>query len=117
MKIVFEGQRVIVTGAGHGFGRAISKAFADAGAMIWACDLNTAGLEETKKLCGKACDVRTLDVADLPPEAAGDPRMVLEVLRLPPARERQGQHRAPVRGPSAPGRPPSCAAPQSRTHP
>jgi 3-oxoacyl-[acyl-carrier protein] reductase len=64
MKIVFEGRRVIVTGAGHGFGRAISKAFADAGAMVWACDLNTAGLEETRKLCGKSCAVRTLDVSD-----------------------------------------------------
>jgi 3-oxoacyl-[acyl-carrier protein] reductase len=64
MKIAFDGQRVIVTGAGHGFGRAISKAFADAGAMVWACDLNAAGLEETKKLCGKTCKVRTLDVSD-----------------------------------------------------
>ena len=64
MKIAFDGQRVIVTGAGHGFGRAISKAFADAGAKVWACDLNTAGLEETKRLCGKACEVRTLDVSD-----------------------------------------------------
>jgi 3-oxoacyl-[acyl-carrier protein] reductase len=64
MKIAFDGQRVIVTGAGHGFGRAISKAFAEAGALVWACDLNTAGLEETKKLCGKTCEVRTLDVSD-----------------------------------------------------
>jgi 3-oxoacyl-[acyl-carrier protein] reductase len=64
MKIAFEGQRVIVTGAGHGFGRAISKAFADAGALVWACDVNAAGLEETRKLCGKACEVRTLDVSD-----------------------------------------------------
>ena len=64
MKIAFDGQRVIVTGAGHGFGRAISKAFADAGAMVWACDLNGAGLDETKKLCGKACEARTLDVSD-----------------------------------------------------
>jgi 3-oxoacyl-[acyl-carrier protein] reductase len=78
MKIVFDGQRVIVTGAGHGFGRAISKAFADAGALVWACDLNSAGLEETKKLCGKGCEVRTLDVSDraavtaFVAEAAGD---------------------------------------------
>ena len=64
MKIAFDGQRVIVTGAGHGFGRAISKAFADAGARVWACDLNTAGLEETRKLCGKTCEARTLDVSD-----------------------------------------------------
>ena len=64
MKIAFDSQRVIVTGAGHGFGRAISKAFADAGALVWACDLNATGLDETRKLCGKACEVRTLDVSD-----------------------------------------------------
>jgi 3-oxoacyl-[acyl-carrier protein] reductase len=64
MKIAFDGQRVIVTGAGHGFGRTISKAFADTGALVWACDLNAAGLEETRKLCGRICEVRTLDVSD-----------------------------------------------------
>ncbi|HEY1385712.1 MAG TPA: SDR family NAD(P)-dependent oxidoreductase [Dongiaceae bacterium] len=62
MKIEFSGRRVIVTGAGHGFGRAISKAFAEAGAQVWACDLNAAGLQETKAICG--CEVRTLDVSD-----------------------------------------------------
>jgi len=64
MNLSLAGRSAIVTGAGHGFGRAISKAFAEAGAMVWACDLNTAGLEETKKQCGKACEVRTLDVSD-----------------------------------------------------
>ncbi|MEZ5832635.1 MAG: SDR family NAD(P)-dependent oxidoreductase [Dongiaceae bacterium] len=64
MKIAFEGQRVIVTGAGHGFGRAISKAFAERGAAVWACDLNSAGLQETQSICGKGCTVRTLDVAN-----------------------------------------------------
>jgi 3-oxoacyl-[acyl-carrier protein] reductase len=66
MKIAFDGKRVIVTGAGHGFGRAISKAFAEAGAEVWACDLNAAGLKETQTICGKTCQVRTLDVSDRP---------------------------------------------------
>jgi len=64
MKIAFPGKKVIVTGAGHGFGRAIAKDFADAGAGVWACDLNAAGLKETRELCGAGCEVRTLDVAD-----------------------------------------------------
>jgi 3-oxoacyl-[acyl-carrier protein] reductase len=76
MRIEFHGKRVIVTGAGHGFGRAISTAFAEAGAQVWACDLNATGLQETKAICG--CEVRTLDVSDraavasFVAEAAGD---------------------------------------------
>ena len=70
MKIAFDGKRVIVTGAGHGFGRTIAKAFADAGAHVWACDLNEAGLKETRTICGKNCQVRTLDVSDRPAVAA-----------------------------------------------
>lgn len=64
MKIGFDRKRVIVTGAGHGFGRAISTAFAEAGAEVWACDLNAAGLKDTQAICGKTCQVRTLDVSD-----------------------------------------------------
>jgi 3-oxoacyl-[acyl-carrier protein] reductase len=70
MKIAFGGKRVIVTGAGHGFGRSISKAFAEAGAEVWACDLNAAGLKETQNICGAHCQVRTLDVADRPAVAS-----------------------------------------------
>ena len=78
MKIAFDGKRIIVTGAGHGFGRAISKAFSDTGAAVWACDLNAAGLKETQQICGPRCAVRTLDVSDratvtaFVAEAAGD---------------------------------------------
>jgi 3-oxoacyl-[acyl-carrier protein] reductase len=63
MKISFEGRRAIVTGAGHGFGRAIAKAFADNGANVWACDVNAVGLKETQEICGKACEVRTFDIS------------------------------------------------------
>lgn len=62
MNITFEGQRVIVTGAGHGFGRAIAKAFAARGAQVFACDVNAAGLDETRGICGVSCKTATVDV-------------------------------------------------------
>ena len=47
MDISFPGKSVIVTGAGHGFGRAIAHAFCARGAVTWACDVNEAGLAVT----------------------------------------------------------------------
>jgi len=70
MKISFEGKRAIVTGAGHGFGRAIAKAFAENGAAVWACDVNADGLKETQKIIGKNCEVRTVNITDQPAVAA-----------------------------------------------
>ena len=39
MNITFPDKTVIVTGAAHGFGRAIALAFATRGARVWACDV------------------------------------------------------------------------------
>ena len=67
MKLDFTGQTVIVTGAAHGFGRAIALAFAGEGAAVWACDVNAAGLSETARLAhhdGLVVNVRTVDVTD-----------------------------------------------------
>lgn len=67
MNIQFSKQTVIVTGAAHGFGRATALAFAQRGAHVWACDLLTEELAETRQLCidaGGRCQVRTVDVAD-----------------------------------------------------
>jgi 3-oxoacyl-[acyl-carrier protein] reductase len=64
MNISFEGKRAIVTGARHGFGRAIAKAFAENGAQVFACDAVEEGLAETAKLCGKGCETRVVDVTD-----------------------------------------------------
>jgi 3-oxoacyl-[acyl-carrier protein] reductase len=64
MNISFEGKRAIVTGARHGFGRAIAKAFADNGAQVFACDAVEEGLAETKKLCGASCEAHLVDVSD-----------------------------------------------------
>jgi 3-oxoacyl-[acyl-carrier protein] reductase len=63
----FTGRTAIVTGAAHGFGRAISLAFAERGAAVWACDVIEAELAETRELCqaaGGSCAARTVDVRD-----------------------------------------------------
>jgi 3-oxoacyl-[acyl-carrier protein] reductase len=62
--IDLEGRTAVVTGAGHGLGRAIAQALAAAGAQVWGGDLNEDGLEETRGLCAGRCEVRRLDVTD-----------------------------------------------------
>jgi 3-oxoacyl-[acyl-carrier protein] reductase len=64
MHFDFSGRTAIVTGAAHGFGRAISVAFARSGAQVWACDVAGDELVETRARCGAGCEVRTVDVTD-----------------------------------------------------
>src|SRR5256885_16468441 len=67
MDIAFNGKTVIVTGAAHGFGRAISLAFARRGANVWACDVIEDELMETRQLCvaaGGSCVERMVDVSE-----------------------------------------------------
>ena len=64
MSLDFKSRTVIVTGGAHGFGRAISIAFASRGAAVWACDVLEDELTETRALCGKACTTAVVDVRD-----------------------------------------------------
>jgi 3-oxoacyl-[acyl-carrier protein] reductase len=67
MNIEFTGKVVIVTGAAHGFGRAIALAFAENGAFVWICDVNAEKLDETRKLCletGASCEARAVNIRD-----------------------------------------------------
>ncbi len=64
MNIDFENQQVLVTGAGHGIGRAIALAFAARGARVHGFDVNAEGLAETARLCRGACTVHVVDVGD-----------------------------------------------------
>jgi 3-oxoacyl-[acyl-carrier protein] reductase len=64
MNLEFSGKTAIVTGAAHGFGRAIAAAFAQRGATVWACDIVEDELLETRRLCGDACSTRVVDVTD-----------------------------------------------------
>ena len=64
MNIGFHGKRVIVTGAAHGFGRAIAHAFAARGAQVWALDVNADGLAETVATAPGTCESAICDVGD-----------------------------------------------------
>jgi 3-oxoacyl-[acyl-carrier protein] reductase len=67
MNLVFGGKSVIVTGAAHGFGRAIALAFAQRGAHVWGCDVVEAELRETERLAVAAigsCTARVVDITD-----------------------------------------------------
>ena len=56
--------RVIVTGAGSGFGRAVSVALGKRGARVIASDVNLETAEETAKMIGGAARAMKVDVRD-----------------------------------------------------
>jgi 3-oxoacyl-[acyl-carrier protein] reductase len=61
------GRSAIVTGAAHGFGRAIAAALARAGAHVWGCDVLADELDETRRIiraAGGVCSVGVVDVRD-----------------------------------------------------
>lgn len=67
MQFRFDHRTVIVTGAAHGFGRAIALNFASFGAHVVACDILKAELDETAKLAkeqGTPLEIRVLDVSN-----------------------------------------------------
>ena len=64
MNIDVRGQTVLVTGAAHGFGRAIAAAFATRGATVFACDVVERELVETLQLLGEHGDVAKVDVTN-----------------------------------------------------
>src|SRR5215813_7685156 len=67
MRVRFDGKTVVVSGAGHGFGRCISETFAQLGARVFGCDLSAAELAETAKA---GVETGVLDLTDREAAAA-----------------------------------------------
>jgi 3-oxoacyl-[acyl-carrier protein] reductase len=67
MQIRFDGKTVVVSGAGHGFGRCIAETFAGLGARVFGCDLAGAELAETAKA---GVSTEFVDLADRAAAAA-----------------------------------------------
>ncbi|MFW6086360.1 MAG: SDR family NAD(P)-dependent oxidoreductase [Myxococcota bacterium] len=65
-----EGKRAIVTGAASGIGRASAVRFVEQGAVVVACDVDRAGLEETARLLPGGDGRARLRVVDVGVEAA-----------------------------------------------
>jgi 3-oxoacyl-[acyl-carrier protein] reductase len=62
MNIRFDGKIVVVTGAGHGFGRCIAQTFSNLGAVVHGCDLSADELKETASHAN--IDTRVVDLTD-----------------------------------------------------
>jgi 3-oxoacyl-[acyl-carrier protein] reductase len=80
MNLDFAGKTAIVSGAAHGFGRAICMALAENGADVWAIDIEADGLAQTAQLCAEAsgrCQARVVDITQPPAVTA----LVEEVCR------------------------------------
>ncbi len=60
----FAGKTVLVTGAAHGFGRAIAGAFGVRGADVFVCDVVESELAETVGIVGDRCMGSVVDVTD-----------------------------------------------------
>ncbi|HVV14397.1 SDR family NAD(P)-dependent oxidoreductase [Amycolatopsis sp.] len=61
----YVGRVVMVSGAGQGLGRAMALRFAEEGAQLALCDVNSVAVKETAQLCGPERAVAsTVDVSD-----------------------------------------------------
>jgi 3-oxoacyl-[acyl-carrier protein] reductase len=67
MQIRFDEKIVVVSGAGHGFGRCIAETFAGLGARVLGCDLFAAELVETARA---GVETEVLDLTDRAAAAA-----------------------------------------------
>jgi 3-oxoacyl-[acyl-carrier protein] reductase len=71
MQIRFDGKAIAVTGAGHGFGRAITQSFAGLGARVFATDLSVDELAATAATAAPGAITTTvLDLTDRAAAAA-----------------------------------------------
>ena len=62
--MLFQGKRVLITGAASGIGRATAIKFAAEGASVTIGDVNEAGLRETAAMMASTPRIQPFDAAD-----------------------------------------------------
>ena len=60
----FEGKVALVTGAGSGIGRAVTRRLVREGGTVFAVDINEEGLKKTADLAGENVRIRVADIGD-----------------------------------------------------
>jgi NAD(P)-dependent dehydrogenase (short-subunit alcohol dehydrogenase family) len=60
----FEGKVALITGAGSGIGRAVTRRLVHEGGTVFAVDINESGLKETADLAGENVQIEEADVGD-----------------------------------------------------
>jgi len=59
------GQRILITGAGSGIGRATAELASTMGATVVLCDINAEALAKTKTLCPGETEILCVDLTDV----------------------------------------------------
>ena len=76
------GQRILITGAGSGIGRATAELASSMGALVVLCDINADALAKTREICPGETELLCVDLTDVEALKAGVGDIVKKIGKL-----------------------------------